>query len=343
VGPGLRFPHQAQFHPLKYMAGLARAILAAGGRIYTGAQATEFEGGARPRVTTSSGLTVAARAVVVATNTPVNERVLPHLKQFAHRTYVVGLSVPAGTVHRALYWDTDEPYHYVRLVRTGDPAQELLISGGEDHRTGQADDADERYARLEAWTRERFPMAGVREFAWSGQIEEPADGLAFIGRSMGGEENVYIATGDSGNGMTHGTIAGLLLTDLVLGRDNAWEALYDPSRKRLRALPEYVKGAVQSTVPYTRWVTGGEVSSPDEIASGEGGILRRGAQLVAVYRDPAGAVIERSAVCTHLGCIVGWNSSEKSWDCPCHGSRFGADGHVMNGPAVSDLKPPAEE
>ena len=337
VGPGLRFPQQGQFHPVKYMAGLARAIQAAGGRMYTGAQATEFEGGPRPRVTTASGLTITARAVVVATNTPVNERVLPHLKQFAHRTYVIGLPVPAGSVHRALYWDTDDPYHYVRLVRTDDPAGELLISGGEDHRTGQKDDADERYARLEAWTRERFPMAGPREFAWSGQIEEPADGLAFIGPSMDGEENVYIATGDSGNGMTHGTIAGLLLTDLILGRENRWRELYDPSRARLRALPEYVKGAVQSTVPYTRWVTGGEVSSADEIAPGEGGILRRGVHLVAVYRDPAGTLIERSAVCTHLGCIVGWNSGEKSWDCPCHGSRFGTDGHVMNGPAVSEL------
>jgi glycine/D-amino acid oxidase-like deaminating enzyme/nitrite reductase/ring-hydroxylating ferredoxin subunit len=337
VGPGLRFPRQAQFHPLKYMAGLTRAIQALGGRMFTGAQAEEFEGGSRPRVTTSSGLTVTAGALVVATNTPVNERVLPHLKQFAHRTYVIGLPVPAGSVHRALYWDTDDPYHYVRLVRTENPGEDLLIAGGEDHRTGQKDDGDERWARLEAWTRERFPMAGAREFAWSGQIEEPGDGLAFIGRSMDGDENVYIATGDSGNGMTHGTIAGLLLTDLILGRENRWEALYDPMRTRLRALPEYLKGAVKSTVPYTRWVTGGEVGSVDEIAPGEGGILRRGLQMVAAYRDPSGAVIERSAVCTHLGCIVGWNSGEKSWDCPCHGSRFGPDGRVMNGPAVSEL------
>jgi glycine/D-amino acid oxidase-like deaminating enzyme/nitrite reductase/ring-hydroxylating ferredoxin subunit len=343
VGPALRFSRQGQFHPLRYLAGLTRAIQGEGGRMFTGARATGFEGGPRAKVTTAAGHTVTAGAVVVATNTPVNERVLPHLKQFAHRTYVVGLRVPAGSVHRALYWDMEDPYHYVRLGPATHAAEELLIAGGEDHRTGQADDAQERYARLEAWARERFPLAADREFAWSGQIEEPADGLAFIGPSMDGEENVYIATGDSGNGMTHGTIAGLLLTDLILGRDNVWAELYDPTRKRLRALPEYLKGNMQSTAPYTRWVTGGEVSSLDQIAPGEGGILRRGVQLLAVYRDAAGTVVERSAVCTHLGCIVAWNSGEKSWDCPCHGSRFASDGHVLNGPAVSDLMPADEK
>jgi glycine/D-amino acid oxidase-like deaminating enzyme/nitrite reductase/ring-hydroxylating ferredoxin subunit len=342
VGKALRFPRQAQFHPLRYMTGLTRAIQAAGGRLFTGARAQQFEGGARPRVTTESGFTVTAGAVVVATNTPVNERVLPHLKQYAHRTYVVGFRVPPGTVPRALFWDTGEPYHYVRVASTGDPQAELLIAGGEDHRTGQADDVEQRYDRLEAWTRERFPSAGERVFAWSGQVEEPADGLAFIGPSMDGAENVYIATGDSGNGMTHGTIAGRLLTDLILGRANPWSGLYDPGRVRLRALAEYVKGGVQSTAPYTRWVTGGEVSTVDEIAAGEGAILRRGVRLLAVYRDPSGALVERSAVCPHLGCIVAWNGGEKSWDCPCHGSRFAADGHVLNGPAVSDL-PPAED
>jgi glycine/D-amino acid oxidase-like deaminating enzyme/nitrite reductase/ring-hydroxylating ferredoxin subunit len=337
VGPALRFPRQAQFHPLRYLAGLTRAIQAAGGRLFTGARAQEFEGGPRPRVKTEAGHSVTARALVVATNTPVNERVLPHLKQYAHRTYVVGFRVAPGSVPRALFWDTDEPYHYVRVVKTGDPAAELLISGGEDHRTGQADDVERRYDRLEAWTRERFPIEGERVFAWSGQVEEPADGLAFIGPSMDGAENVYIATGDSGNGLTHGTIAGLLLTDLILGRENPWAALYDPMRMRLRALPEYVKGGFQSTAPYTRWVTGGEVASPDEIPSGAGAILRRGVHLLAVYRDPSGTLIERSAVCPHLGCVVGWNPGEKSWDCPCHGSRFAIDGHVLNGPAVSGL------
>jgi Rieske Fe-S protein len=167
---------------------------------------------------------------------------------------------------------------------------------------------------------------------------EPADGLAFIGKSPG-EENVFVATGDSGNGMTHGTIAGLLLTDLILGRANPWTELYDPGRTTLRAAAEYVKGNLKSSAPYARWLGKGEVPSEDRIAPGEGGVVRRGMHPVAVYRDPSGTLVERSAVCTHLGCIVGWNSVEKSWDCPCHGSRFAADGHVINGPAISDLKP----
>jgi glycine/D-amino acid oxidase-like deaminating enzyme/nitrite reductase/ring-hydroxylating ferredoxin subunit len=338
VGPALRYPRQAQFHPLRYLAGLTRAIQAAGGRMFTGARAQDFEGGKRPRVTTASGLTVTAGAVVVATNVPVNERILPILKQFPYRTYVVALRVPRGAVQRALFWDTDDPYHYARLV-DGEDGEELLVCGGEDHRTGQADDAERRYARLEDWTREHFPMAGERAFAWSGQIEEPADGLAFIGPTMAGEHNIYVATGGSGNGLTHGTIAGLLLTDLIQCRKNPWSALYDPARLRLGALTEYVEGNLESAAPYTRWITGGEVSSTDEVAPGEGAILRRGVDLLAVYRSPSGALIERSAMCPHLGCVVAWNGGEKSWDCPCHGSRFAADGHVLNGPAVSDLAP----
>jgi glycine/D-amino acid oxidase-like deaminating enzyme/nitrite reductase/ring-hydroxylating ferredoxin subunit len=338
TGPALRFPRQAQFHPLKYLAGLTRAIQAAGGRLYSGARAQEFEGGPRTKVTIATGRTVSARATVVATNTPVNERVRPHLKQSAYRTYVVGAPVPAGTVPRALFWDIDDPYHYVRLVRTGERGQELLIAGGEDHRVGQDDEGQDHYRNLEEWARERFPSMGQVSFRWSGQVMEPADGLAFIGRSPG-EENVYLATGDSGNGMTHGTIAGLLLTDLIQGRPNPWTQLYDPGRTTLRAAGEYIKGAVQSTVPYARWLSGSEVASVEEVPAGEGAVLRRGVHRVAVYRDPSGTVVERSATCTHLGCVVGWNTMEKSWDCPCHGSRFAADGHVINGPALSDLKP----
>jgi glycine/D-amino acid oxidase-like deaminating enzyme/nitrite reductase/ring-hydroxylating ferredoxin subunit len=341
TGPALRFPRQAQFHPLKYLAGLTRAIQAQGGRLFSGARAQEFEGGSHTRVTTADGITVTARATVVATNTPVNERVRPHLKQFAFRTYAIGAPVPAGSVPRALFWDTDDPYHYVRLMRAEAPGRDLLVAGGEDHRVGQDEEGEARFERLAAWTKERFPMMEEVSFRWSGQVMEPADGLAFIGRSPG-EENVYLATGDSGNGMTHGTIAGLLLTDLILERPNPFAELYDPGRTTLRAAGEYIKGNVQSTAAYARWLTGAEVESPDEIPPGEGAVIRRGLHMVAVSRDASGTATERSAVCPHLGCVVAWNRTEKSWDCPCHGSRFAADGHVLNGPAISDLKP-AEE
>jgi glycine/D-amino acid oxidase-like deaminating enzyme/nitrite reductase/ring-hydroxylating ferredoxin subunit len=337
TGPSLCFPRQAQFHPMKYLAGLARAIESRGGRIHTGTRATDIEGGPQATIRTQAGHAVTARAVVVATNTPVNDVVTVHTKQAAYRTYVIGLSVPAGSVARALYWDTAQPYHYVRLARESD-ANEILIVGGEDHKTGQADDAEGRFASLTRWARERFPMAGDVRHAWSGQVMEPFDGLAFIGRNPGDADNVYIVTGDSGNGMTHGTIAGILLTDLIGGRQNRWATLYDPARVTLRSLPTFARENINVTAQYVELVTGGDIDSPDAVAPGTGAILRRGLKKVAIYRDAAGRIVERSAVCPHLGCIVQWNSAEHTWDCPCHGSRFAAEGKVINGPAISDLK-----
>jgi Rieske Fe-S protein len=214
---------------------------------------------------------------------------------------------------------------------------DVLIVGGEDHKTGQANDADERFRRLQQWTRERFPAVEAFEFQWSGQVMEPVDSLALIGRNPLDSDNVHIATGDSGNGMTHGTIAGVLLTDLIMGRANPWTHLYDPSRKTLGAIKEFVKENVSVAAQYADLVTAGEIDDVSQIDSGEGAILRRGLVKVAVYRDDDGVLHERSAVCTHLGCVVQWNSIERTWDCPCHGSRFQTDGHVVNGPAIRAL------
>lgn len=337
----LRYARQGQFHPLKYLAGLVRALERDGALLFSDTRAEKFDGGAQASVVTREGWTVSCQAVVVATNSPVNDRLVIHTKQHPYRTYVVGLRVPAGRIERALYWDYADPYHYVRLQTVRPGAHEVLIVGGEDHHTGQADDAEVRWSRLERWARHRWPMAKEVEFRWSGQVMEPVDGLAYIGRNPLDADNVFIATGDSGNGMTHGTIAGILLTDLIQGRPNPWAALYDPSRKSLRAAKDWVKEAAQSSAPYAEWLTPGEVASVDEISAGEGAVLRRGLTKVAAYRHPSGHVVELSAVCRHLGCIVAWNSAEKTWDCPCHGSRYTAEGRVVNGPATTDL-PPAE-
>ena len=168
---------------------------------------------------------------------------------------------------------------------------------------------------------------------------EPVDGMAFIGRNPLDHPNVYVATGDSGNGMTHGTIAGMLISDLIAGRNNPWARLYDPSRKVADAAParEFLKETLNFVAQYSDLITSGDVSDVGEIAPGEGAIVRRGATKVAVYRSPDGELHERSAICTHLGCVVRWNSAERTWDCPCHGSRFHTDGHVVNGPAVKPL------
>lgn len=337
TGLALRFPRQGQFHPLEYVAGLTRAILRDGGRVFGETHATKIEGGTPARVETSHGPVVTSDVVVVATNTPVNDRVAIHTKQAPYVTYVIGVRVPRDSITRALYWDTGDPYHYIRLQSENE--HDVLIVGGEDHKTGQENDGNERFQRLEQWTRERFAQVGDVEFRWSGQVMEPVDGLAFIGRNPLDDDNVYIATGDSGQGMTHGTIAGMLLTDLIQDRKNAWEDVYSPSRIRLKSLPEYASENINVAGQYTDYVTAGDVKSESEIKPGEGAILREGVSKLAVYRDEAGAVHKLSAVCPHLGCVVAWNSTEKTWDCPCHGSRYSAAGKVYQGPANSDLSP----
>lgn len=349
TGPVLRFPNQGQFHPLKYLTGLAKAIKAGGGSIFTDSHVDEIHGGAAAGVKVGKH-TVNADAVIVATNSPINDRLAIHTKQAPYMTYVIGARVPRGQVPKALYWDTGPisqgrpaSYHYVRMQRgAGRTRQDLLIVGGEDHKTGQADDAEERHARLESWARERFPMMGEVEFVWGGQVMETIDGLAFIGRNPLDDDNVFVVTGDSGMGMTHGTIAGMLLTDLILGRESPWAKLYEPSRKTLGALGMFTTEALNMAAQYTDWVTGGDVGSADEIANDSGAVIRRGLSKIAVYRDEHGAVHQCSAVCGHLGCIVRWNAAEKTWDCPCHGSRFDKLGKVINGPANANLAPVAD-
>jgi glycine/D-amino acid oxidase-like deaminating enzyme/nitrite reductase/ring-hydroxylating ferredoxin subunit len=337
TGPALVFPRQAQLHPLRYLAGLRRAIEAAGGRIHTGTHVAEVEESTPARVRTGHGPVVTAAAVVVATNSPVIDRTAIHTKQAPYRTYVIALPMPAGSAPRGLFWDTSErrgdpdPYHYLRTFR--DRGGETLISGGQDHPTGAPEDAAARFARLEAWTRERFPAAGEVSRRWSGQVMEPFDGLAFLGRNPGSKDHVYVITGDSGNGMTHCTIGAEVVTDLILGRENPWASLYDPGRITLKVAVPFLKF---NTRPMPHGV---EVADEADIARGDGALVRRGARVVAVYRDEKGECRRMSPVCPHLGCFVSWNGGEKSWDCPCHGSRFDRHGKVVNGPANADLTP----
>jgi len=335
TGRCLRFPRQGQLHPMKYLNGLARALQRNGCAIHTGAHATEVHDGAHPHVLTSAGHRIDCEAVIVATNTPFDDRVAIHTRQAPYLTYVIAMRVPRGTVTPALYWDTLDPYHYVRLNA---PDGDILIVGGEDHKTGQADDAQRRYGALELWARERFPVAREVLHRWSGQVMETVDYLAYIGRNPG-DRNVYVATGDSGMGMTHGTIAGIVLADLVHGVEVPWARLYDPSRITTKAARGYARENANVAWQYRDWLRSGEVESAGHIASGTGAVLRRGAHLIAAYRDDAGELHERSAACTHLGCVVHWNGNEKTWDCKCHGSRFDALGEVVSGPAVEALHP----
>ncbi|MFD2721228.1 FAD-dependent oxidoreductase [Hymenobacter monticola] len=347
-GECLKFPAQGQFHILKYLVGLTAAITKKGGRIHTNTRVSEVHGGANARVLTADGAEVKARkGIVVATNSPFNDRVVMHTKQAAYRTYVVAARVPKGSITKALYWDTADPYHYVRLQeveagpRGGAANYDLLIVGGEDHKTGQDEHPEARLRCLEEWTRDRFPMVKDFDYRWSGQVMEPQDGLAYAGRNPLDSDNVFIITGDSGHGMTHGTLGPMIITDLIQGRPNPWAELYDPGR--ITAKPEsaleFIKENVNVAFEYTDLLTGGDVKTTEEIPVGEGAVLRRGLSKVAVYKDNQGTTHECSAICPHLGCVVHWNNLEKSWDCPCHGSRFTALGELLNGPAASGLAP----
>jgi glycine/D-amino acid oxidase-like deaminating enzyme/nitrite reductase/ring-hydroxylating ferredoxin subunit len=342
AAPALRFPGQGRFHPLKYLNGLVRAIEARGGRLFAETRVVGVTGGEHPSLRTADGHRVAAHAIVVATNTPVNDRVVTHTKQAPYRTYAIAARVPKGAVADALYWDTLDPYHYVRL-QDGEGGEDFLVVGGEDHKTGQADDGAARLVALEAWMRERFPATGAVINRWSGQVVEPVDGLGFIGRNPG-EAGVYIATGDSGMGMTHGAIAGMLIADLIEGKENRWAALYDPARKTAKAAGEFAKENLNVAAQFRDFVTPGDIASPEALKPGEGAVVRRGLRKIAAYRDEEGRLHEHSAVCPHMGCVVRWNSLEGCFDCPCHGSQFAAaDGEALNGPAVSGLAPLQEK
>lgn len=340
TGPCIRYFDQAQFHPLKYLKGLARAFTGNGGVIHGATQALSIEPDRGEQLVKTDRGEIRAGAVVVATNTPFNNRVVMHTKQAAYRTYVIGLAVPRGSVPRVLLWDTGDPYYYIRLETSGAPdGHEVLVVGGADHKVGQDSHPEHRYDEIERWVRERFPMAGEVLYQWSGEVMEPADGLGYMGRNPLDDKNVYVITGDSGNGMTHCTIGAMLVTDLIMDRDNPWADLYDPSRKVVHGLSDFVSEQANTLSKYGEWAKGGEVESVEQIPPGQGAILNQGMHKLAVYRDEQGGLHALSAKCTHLGCVVHFNSAERSWDCPCHGSRFDTRGAMLHGPAVNPLEP----
>lgn len=339
TGPCIEFPNQAQFDPLKYIDGLASAIQKLNGGIFTHTEATEIKGGKNAHVHTSQGFKIECENIVVATNVPINNLIAIHTKNAAYRSYLIGLEVPTEKGEDLLLWDTAEPYHYIRFVKDPISYESILLVGGEDHRTGQDTSPELHFEKLRKWVEYHFDIGARVITRWSGQIMEPADGLAYIGRNPADDKNVYIITGDSGHGLTHGTLGAILIRDLMFGHKNDWEKLYDPSRLHLRSLGHYIKEAAQSTAPYADWLAEGDVDSPREIEAGEGAVIRDGLSKVAVYKDEMNRVHCFSAVCTHLGGCVRWNSAEKTWDCPCHGSRFDRFGQVINGPAMKPLSP----
>ena len=333
VAGAVRVENQAEFHPRRYLLALAAELE----HVYEQTRATAVSNGSPNRIATTRG-ELTADDVVVATHFPFLDRAGFFARMHPERSYALGLRLNArASAPQGMYLSTESPSHTVRSHPT--PDGELVIAGGESHKVGQADEA-ERVQRLEAWAKARFDVRSI-EYRWSTQDNMPVDSLPYIGRLLPFQTGIWVATGFLKWGLTNGTAAGLILADLIAGRDNAWAATFDATRiKPIASASEFVK----ENVNVGKRFVGDHLSPPearslDEVPRGEGRLVRRGARKVAAYRDDDGALTVVSATCTHLGCQVQWNGAETSWDCPCHGSRFAPDGRVLQGPAVKDLSP----
>ncbi len=337
---GVRFPQQAIFHPRKYLAGLLRGIPGQGSHVFEGAAPDAFEPG-DPIALKVGDHRIRCRYLVLATHTPLmgTTGLLPatlfQTKLYLYTTYAFSARIPRGLVPAGSYWDTSDPYNYLRV----EPRRgfDLAIYGGEDHKTGQRANTGAAFARLEKRFRKLVPSADITHY-WSGQVIATNDGLPYIGETA---KHQFVATGFAGNGMTFGTLGAMMAVDAMLGRRNPWQDLFAVDRRKLRGGTwNYLKE--NKDYPYylvRDWLAGSEGRSLRALRRGQGKILQLGGRKVAAYRDDAGRVTLRSPVCTHLGCIVRWNPAERTWDCPCHGSRFQPTGEVIAGPAEQPLAP----
>lgn len=336
--PGVKFSHQAIFHPLKYLAALLRTLPGGGSHVYEQTNADEITDD--PLTVRSGQHKIRGKYLILATHTPLQGvtgtlgAMLFQTKLALYTSYAIGGKVPKGILSAASFWDNGDPYDYLRIEPGTD--HDYVIFGGEDHKTGQVSATEEPYRRLESRLRSYFPQITV-DHRWSGQVIETNDGLPLIGETSAGQ---FAATGFSGNGMTFGTLGAMMAVDKLLHRTNPWEDLFDINRKKiLGGTWSYL--VENKDYPYhlvRDWLARGDGDSTDQLARGEGKILKLDGKKVAAYRNDQGALSLCSPICTHLKCIVDWNSAEKTWDCPCHGSRFQPTGEVISGPAEEPLE-----
>jgi glycine/D-amino acid oxidase-like deaminating enzyme/nitrite reductase/ring-hydroxylating ferredoxin subunit len=333
IKEAIKIPNQGQFHPVRYLRGILDLCVRQNVQIYDDTKVVEVHEGKPCRIQTTSG-EVTARDVIVAANVPINNRLFLQTKIASYRTYAIAARVRGLREAVGLFWDLEDPYHYLRSFTSGE--DRYLILGGEDHKTGMEEHTEAKFDLLSEYLFNHFDVIH-QEYQWSGQIIEPVDGIAFIGKNTL-SEHVYVSTGYSGNGMTYGTLAAIQLAEQILGRENPWKNVYDATRlPPLSTAPDYL--AENKDYPiclvtdrFTKTV------GADEIEANQGGIVYSHGEKVAVFRDTNGELHAFSPVCPHLGCYVRWNLAERTWDCPCHGSRFSCQGQVLNGPAVSNLR-----
>lgn len=335
VAGAIRLTGQARFHPRRYLLRIAELFVAAGGRIFENSRVTDVVEREGCAVHTDRR-SVTARDVVITTHMPLLDRGMFFAKVHPKRSYVVAAQVPKSKALQHMYITSGQPMRSFRSAAYRNTS--LLFVGGEHHKPGEVTDTTRYYELLERYGREFFGLDKYK-FRWSTQDNYSVDRVPYTGRITRSSEHVQVTTGYGGWGMTNGTLGGLLLADVILGRTNPWASFYDSNR--LRPGQSYKKFLMENSKAGAHWIgdrlrANGSVT---QLAPGSGTVVGRGPAPVAVYKDETGAVHSMSAVCTHMGCIVAWNDGEKSWDCPCHGSRFAARGEVIQGPASKDLPP----
>lgn len=331
----VRYRNEGRFHPLRYLYGLADAIAGDRCQIYEQTRVTDLEEGTPCRVETARGR-VLARKVVLATHSPLGLRFSIHTRVAPYRSYVIGARL-AEPFPDGIFFDNADPYHYLR--RFSDDDDRLVLIGGADHRTGQRGDTEACYAELEDYARQRLSVQGIEQ-RWSAQVFVPVDDLPLIGLDVM-SKHTYVATGYAGNGMTFGTFAGMLIADLILGRENPAADLFSPRRANpVASARKFVTENLNVVRHYvTDWLKTERHEDFESLAPGEGSVFEIDGRKMAVYRDREGRIIKLAAACAHAKCVVRWNPAEHSWDCPCHGSRYRATGEVIDAPAMRGLEP----
>jgi glycine/D-amino acid oxidase-like deaminating enzyme/nitrite reductase/ring-hydroxylating ferredoxin subunit len=329
-------PDQGQMHITKYLYGIAEAFERMGGRIIQNCRVTDcVEEQGETIVLTSKG-NIKTEHVIYATHTPPGVNVL-HFEIAPYRSYVLAVTLADNNYPDALVYDLDAPYHYYRTQEVD--GKKYLIFGGEDHKTGHEENTEYCFTKLESYLRKQYDVEEVA-FKWSSQYFESADGLPYIGHLPGNPKNIWVATGFGGNGIIYGTATSCILTDLICKGSSPYEELFSPARfKPVAGFANIVKESADVVAMFIdKKFAVEEIEGAVALAHNDARLVKYESYTLGLYKDEKGKLFAVNPSCPHIKCSVGWNGAEKSWDCPCHGSRFSFTGELMTAPARKDLE-----